>query len=1094
MDPETIFRRSLSVEERLEAGSAGSSPASVEEYLSEWRRTLSREGQGRFDRRLEWSDLDEDNLPDELTPGDVDPENFETFETVDGLLDTLEQTSPEELDRLREDSDAIRRGDSLPFETFLLVFLPYARRRMLDSLGVASRKELVVSFPVQKSAFEDLERTLLRELSKGSKRTLLEEFDEFRRQQPPDKVPGDDGHENPLYTAYVGTLIATDGDRVLEQYPVLGRLWGRVLENWIRNTVNLLRRFRRDRDTIVADVLEGDDPGPVVSIQSRLSDPHRGQTTVRTLTFESGETVVYKPKPVELSRKYNELLGWLNRNRTEDDRFVDFDPLVVVPRDGYGWVECVEHRPCEGEEDVRHFYREAGQLLFLLYVLRTTDGHHGNFIASGRHLHLIDNETLLQPRPRRLDERRANRQRDGSLHQWYRDSIVRTGMLPGWKESGEGEYRDAGAFTANLEANVTRTTTFLNVNQDNMKTSTTVEIEDDTDHLPEYPGGTIDPSEWLDEIEEGFRTLYEYLLEHRDTVLEESPFDDFRGRTSRFLFRDTSVYARLGRAARAPENTTSGLRRSLCFEQLAHGFVNRESRPYAWPVFFEEKRSLHRLDVPFFSVRTDSTSLILPHGEPVPDYFPESGYEGSRRLLESLDPEDLDRQIQVLRGTFRARNLRAEHFADEETVEEPDPSEASEITEEDVAEEVRCLTRGILDHALEDPDGSLNWIGLHYDTGSRRFQFRPRNRDLYGGRIGIAFYFAALAHLRKRESTVADFELGTGDGFEGTVERILSNLLDELDNSSEKQRLESFATDDLGGMSGTGSLIYGLTRVGRFLDRDRYVEAALKLSEVFTEEKIDRDDQLDVIRGSAGAILSLLALHAETGEPSVLERAKRAGDNLLEEQVSPDGVVGYWESTGTRYLGFSHGVAGISHALHRLFERTRMERHRHGARQGIRYLRRTYDPDRANWPVEVDADGESSAFMTSWCHGSPGILLGLLDRNEAKIPIPPEIVENSLDRIRTFDGSPLDHLCCGRAGLLETLIEASDSPEASPPEPAVEKTASLVGNGRREGYRYVEGPRESIFSAGLMRGAAGIGYELLRLHEPAALPSLLKLE
>src|SRR6201995_1403487 len=85
-----------------------------------------------------------------------------------------------------------------------------------------------------------------------------------------------------------------------------------------------------------------------------------------------------------------------------------------------------------------------------------------------------------------------------------------------------------------------------------------------------------------------------------------------------------------------------------------------------------------------------------------------------------------------------------------------------------------------------------------------------------------------------------------------------------------------------------------------------------------TDDEITADRQLDVIGGSAGAILALLRLSRDTQSDDVLARAIRCGEHLLRKP--PVGSPGRrsWVGQGsgeTPLNGMSHGAAGFAYAL-----------------------------------------------------------------------------------------------------------------------------------------------------------------------------------
>ena len=133
--------------------------------------------------------------------------------------------------------------------------------------------------------------------------------------------------------------------------------------------------------------------------------------------------------------------------------------------------------------------------------------------------------------------------------------------------------------------------------------------------------------------------------------------------------------------------------------------------------------------------------------------------------------------------------------------------------------------------------------------------------------------------------------------------------------------------------------------------------------------------------------------------------------------------------------------------------------------------------------------------QASWCHGAPGIALGRLGMlrrttDEGLLADAQAALEH------TSEASDLGNhgLCHGALGNVEPLLIAAEIlPNGSHWRAlAHERGTSLVNDISTCGCRcarpgYLEVP-------GLMTGIAGIGFQLLRLADPANTPSLLLLE
>ena len=296
----------------------------------------------------------------------------------------------------------------------------------------------------------------------------------------------------------------------------------------------------------------------------------------------------------------------------------------------------------------------------------------------------------------------------------------------------------------------------------------------------------------------------------------------------------------------------------------------------------------------------------------------------------------------------------------------------------------------------------------------------------------------------------------------------------------------------IGGASGLGSVVYALTRLAGLLDSEELLEDARLAAGLIDDEKIARDERLDLIAGSAGAALGLIALGRRTGDEALFRRAAVCGEHLLRKRAGRRGRRA-WKTFADRPLtGLAHGAAGFALALLRLYEATGDTRFRDAAREAVRYERGVFDGRAGNWP---DYRGGGRGFSTMWCHGAPGIglarLAGIgLDEDPESLAE----VAAALKATERFGLRGPDYLCCGTLGRVELLLEAGVRlNRAALVRRSLAAAAALVERARREGgFRLVEGQHAAApFKPGLFRGAAGVGYGLLRVAYPRRVPSVL---
>jgi lantibiotic modifying enzyme len=190
-------------------------------------------------------------------------------------------------------------------------------------------------------------------------------------------------------------------------------------------------------------------------------------------------------------------------------------------------------------------------------------------------------------------------------------------------------------------------------------------------------------------------------------------------------------------------------------------------------------------------------------------------------------------------------------------------------------------------------------------------------------------------------------------------------------------------------------------------------------------------------------------------------------------------------------------------ALLELAALTDEDRFRRAALAAIDYERSLFSAEAGNWPDLREFEPSSKTtknsqaeekFTTAWCHGAPGIglarLRSLRHIDDAEIRAEIDVSLRTTSELG-FGGN--HSLCHGDLGNLELLLEASrilDEPQWL--AQAGRMAAMILKSFDKDGW--LCGVPLDVESPGLMTGLAGIGYELLRIAEPARVPSVLALD
>jgi lantibiotic modifying enzyme len=297
----------------------------------------------------------------------------------------------------------------------------------------------------------------------------------------------------------------------------------------------------------------------------------------------------------------------------------------------------------------------------------------------------------------------------------------------------------------------------------------------------------------------------------------------------------------------------------------------------------------------------------------------------------------------------------------------------------------------------------------------------------------------------------------------------------------------------LGGGTGLGSIIYAMCVIAKCLNDGDLLADARSASELFTEDLISADNSLDLLSGSAGAILALLRLYRDTQSGGVLGRATRCGEHLLARpRVGPVGRRSWCTRAGVQHAlnGMSHGAAGFAYALISLSTATGREEFARAGEECIAFENASYDEAHSNWPNEqIDVE---AAWPSQWCHGAAGIGLSRVgvSKRRAKHPALLADIRNALAGVERDWPSDVDTLCCGTLGNIEFLFEAADVFGRRELRELASERLMLVLETARANRDYRWSISHSRYNLGFFRGLAGAGYTCLRrVH--SALPNVL---
>ena len=504
----------------------------------------------------------------------------------------------------------------------------------------------------------------------------------------------------------------------------------------------------------------------------------------------------------------------------------------------------------------------------------------------------------------------------------------------------------------------------------------------------------------------------------------DGPLAAFQQGTVRVAPRPTAAYLRLLDQLRHPAFLQRGVDFSLGVDQLARTYLKQPAHRPFWPLLAAEQAALCQGDVPYFTVPIDQSDWVIGAHRIAALHWPPFA------LPTPYEEAQQQRFIQ-------------ESLAD-----------AAYLPTDDRADSFLALALHLGEllrqRAVPLAEGGLGWIAHQFQPRSALYQPGLIGDDLYSGRAGIALFLAALYRATGDDKwrTAALAALHTEKGRDGTTEATLGG--------------QCYALSHAAGLLAAPALTLTALAVGQGQEFTAPTEPLTAWG---------------VVDGLAGQILGLLALHQQspTGAAAggILPQAVACGDALLAGQAA-------WAEPAHGLGGFAHGAAGIAYALTQLYRASGAARFLTAAAQGWASQQALYRDPPSQWQ---DRRGATPVYLANWCNGAAGIGLAAA----GSVPVMPQlatVVERAATVLLTTTATaPLDTLCCGRFGQIDSFLEMGVLLQRSTwIDQAAELARTALPAATAMGYfRLYDELPPHLFNPTFFRGVAGIGYTLLRL-------------
>lgn len=839
---------------------------------------------------------------------------------------------------------------------------------------------------------------------------------------------------------------------LLAGHPVLARGLVDHVRQWVEVRAEFAEHLTGDFPELRERFgLPGEGLRDVADIAFGAGDAHRGGRTVAVAGFRDADRylrLVYKPRSLAVDTHVNRLLDRINERGPRH-------PLrtpAVLERPGHGWCAFVDAEPCADAAALDRFAWRLGAHLALFHVLGCSDMHLENLIAAGEHPAFIDLEAMFHTES--ADPAEAD-----PVDLLLRPSVLAVGMLPQRvvkaDEAGPRamEISAMAGGPAPGELEIRPELVLAGAGTDRVRSARERLPVPESGNRPVLDGRPADPSAMFPQLIEGFEDCYRLLLAGREELLPE--LEAFAGEEVevRTVLRNTSAYRALLEEAWHPDLLGDGLDRAYLLEALD---PDGEGDP---AVLASERAQLARGDVPAFTARPSGTALYDDRGVVAKDFFRCGGLETARRRLAALSEEHLREQLWFVHASLATRELgghaqeqrvpagpRSRPDAGPDTAPEPDADAA-------LAAASRIGDR-LLASVVRGEDGVVEWVNLNL-VAERYWVVGSSGLGLYSGVTGIALFLAELA-------------AATGVERYGRAAREVVDALADPEGMPEPEDLRGMPA---GGYEDLCGVLLLLARTGRLWEAPELLGAARSLVPA-VRQNLEDDEAFDIVGGAAGAALALISLDAGRPGEATLGSVRRAGEILLDRAPLPGAVP-----------GFGHGRAGRAYALSAIADFTGEPRFAEAAARALA-------EDLSTAGTGPHTGTGTGTGVNAWCRGAAGTLLAAARLGGAPLAGRPEL---SAVREGLRAGVGNDSLCHGTLGLAEALRTAGERTG----DPALVDEARRAATG--VAHRVLAGdvrtgvPR-GLWVPGLMNGAAGIGYGLLRTALPGrAVPDVLLL-
>lgn len=996
--------------------------------INDWRSRKNLVTDATFEEMLQYNNYEKSVFSNCINKRKIDEEVF-LKAVLDSSWFNVYSTAIENYD-----FSAPTYSDDMDFKYILKPFLQYFESSLYDYLKEHNCNNLL------EQTIPELKESLATQLLEISIKTFTLELNISRLRG---ELRGDTSEER--FKSFI-KLFSNPNKLVdfYDEYVFMTRLLC-VRTTWFLESIKeLVERIITNKD-IIYNFFQLDSKEIIKSLQPGEGDTHQQGRTVMRITFNSGKRVVYKPKDLSVAKSYSEFIDWINSK----GKLLSMPTYSILNFDSYVFEEYIVGASAEKESEIHNYYKRFGQIVSIMHILRGTDFHMENIIASGEFPYLVDLETIVQHSIAYNIGETAPILARKSLA----ESVSKTAFLPdnNFKiDFNQNQGIDLSGLNGQEQKLPHKVSGVVNTNTDEMKFDMVEVTLPGSSNIPYLNNKPVNYKNYIQDIKSGFEDACKFFIEYKEELLSKGILDTFKNSRTRVILRNTAQYGTILNSCYHPDY----LRDAIEFEQVLENI---------WSVLFENKqpvrseyKDLLNGDIPIFFVYNNSKDLIDSYGGSYINYFETSGYDKMIQHLVNFNEAEMDKQLSimsVLLGEYKDNIHKESKFTTSPLRNILDSEKVETSITEKLLEEAKILGDSLLDHAfLSEDKQSISWLTVNPKNDS---EINIISGDFYNGLSGVLLFF----HYLGKETSDTKYK---------EITKIIIN--------SAQKMLE--VSDDSSCFSGKTSLLYPLYILMKDTNEVYYKEMFQKV--INTLDKELETLPIDWIGGNTSALQIIINLFEHTKDPQYMMLALKLGDAIVTNLNNNNSLLG----------GFGHGASSIALVLLRLGETFGIKKYIDKGKEVLEYDRSLAS---SNGWLDI-RDGGEKTLKHNWCHGTEGIGLSrILLRGYYEDDLINTEIKKSIEIVKQNNLKTNDGLCHGNLGTTELFLTYYEKTGDELYLHYAQKIAIEIISHKKGNNDYNVNSIKGFPNLSLFNGLAGVGYQLLRVRSNSTVPSILTL-